>query len=393
MSNPAQRVVVIGGGILGTSIAWGLTRRGAEVTIVEADSFGSGTTSTSYAWVNANGKEPHSYYAINYAGIQAHRAFSTEAHTGAQWFHGTGHLEIAADESHEQDLRRRAQALLARGYRAEELSVQRAQQLEPGLRLPEKPRAIFFFPDEGYIYPLLYMAEVTTRLKAAGVQLVEGAKVTGFDPAATGVMVRTQDGGSYPADQVVVAAGRWTHQVAQLGGGHVPLASYAEPGDVTVGYLARTNALPVKIARLLTTPWINARPDGGGRLLIQALDLDATADPSKVPGGDSEVAESFISRLQSILPASSGARIDELLVGQRVMPADGKTIASRVPGADWMYAVATHSGVTLAPFLGTAVAGEVLGEAEPLLEDFRLTRFANGVPAEPPRGPRKPGEQ
>ncbi|GFZ83449.1 NAD(P)/FAD-dependent oxidoreductase [Nesterenkonia alkaliphila] len=393
MSTNEQRIVIVGGGIVGLSIALGLARRGVQVTVLEAQTLGSGTTSTSYAWINANGKEPHSYYAINRAGIEAHRAFATEATGGGQWFFGTGHLEIAADASHEQDLRHRAEALARRGYQVQELSPEQAAALEPGLNLPESPRAIMYFPEEGHVYPLLYVAEVAHRLRAAGGKIVEGATVVGFDSAGGGVVVRTQDGGSYPADRVVLASGGRTGEVAELGGGTVPMARFTEPGDVTVGYLARTNALPVKLARLVTTPWLNARPEGGGRLVIQALDLDATAEPGNVPGLDSELAEQFLTRLRSILPASSGARIDQLLVGQRVMPADGKTIASPVPGAEWMYAVATHSGVTLAPFLGRAVSGELLDEPEPLLEDFRLSRFTQGVPAEPPRGPRKPGEQ
>ena len=288
MSTTGQYVVV-GGGIIGTSIALGLARRGAEVTVLEANSLGSGATSTSYAWLNANGKEPHSYYAINRAGIEAHHALAAEAGSAATWYGGVGHMEIAADAAHEADLRRRAEALVARGYQVQELSASEARRLEPALTLPEGPRAIFHFPEEGYIHPLLYVAETLTQLRAAGVKLVEQAPVVGFDSSAQGVRVRTGDGASYPADRVVVAAGRFSSQVAQLAGGQVPLAAYTERGDVTVGYLARTTSVPVKLTRVVTTPWLNARPEGGGRLVIQALDLDATAEPGNVPAADSEL--------------------------------------------------------------------------------------------------------
>lgn len=395
MTSNHQRIVVVGGGIVGISIALGLVRQGAEVTVLESGSLGGATTSTSYAWVNSNGKEPENYYAINRAGLEAHREFAAErSGPGAHgWFFPTGHLEIAADESHERDVRRRAEALTARGYAAEELTPAQVRDLEPGLRLPESPRALFHFPEEAHLYPLLYLAEALVRLRCAGGTVVERATVVGFDARADGVTVRTEEGGSYAADQVVLAAGRWTGELAALAGGEVPLATFREPGDVTVGYLARTNPVPAKIDRLLTTPWLNARPDGGGRLLIQALDLDATADPGAAPELGGRLAGEYLSRLQAVLADTSDARIEEIMVGQRVMPADGKTIASPVPAVPWLYAVATHSGVTLAPFLGTAVAGEVLGTAEPLLEDFRLSRFQHGVPVEPPRGPRKPGEQ
>lgn len=405
-----QRIVVVGAGILGASIGLNLAEQGVEVTVLEAETPGAGTTSTSYAWVNSNGKEPESYYAINRAGLLAHREFAAapagRRSEGAEtWFLPTGHLEIAADAAHEEDVRRRAEALKARGHQVEELSAEQLRELEPGLILPERPRAMILFPEEAYLYPLRYLAEALHRLRQAGGMLRTGARVTGFaasdaggspssdSSAAAPVMVQLQDGRSLEADQVVLAAGRWTGELAAAAGAEVPLAEFQAPGDVTVGYLARTTAVPHPLQRLLTSAWLNARPDGGGRLLLQALDLDVTADPGDVPGPDSELAAEFLRRLRAVLPDAAGAQIEEIVVGQRVMPADGKTIASPVPGVPWMYAVATHSGVTLAPFLGRAVAAEVLGHAEPLLEDFRLERFREGVPAEPPRGPRKPGGQ
>lgn len=382
--------VVIGGGIVGVSIAEALARKGASVTLIERNTIGSGTTSTSYAWVNSNGKEPEPYYAINAAGIRAHREFAGDS---TAWFRQTGHLEVSADESHERDVIRRSDALLARGYPAQKLSPDEAQELEPGLILPDSPRTIMFYPDEGHVDPLLYTAKKLSLLIAAGGDVREHTEVTGIESHPDGSTVRLADGSALTADRVVVAAGRWSSDVAALAGGTVPLASFESPGDVTVGYLLRTNPLPVSISRPITSPWLNIRPDGAGRLLIQALDLDATADPGNVPNTDSELAETYLERLRAVMRFSDGARIDELLVGQRVMPADGKTICGPVPDAPGLYAVATHSGVTLAPFLGDAVAGEILGEEEPLLEAFRLDRFAGDAPVVLPRGPRKPGEQ
>ena len=107
-------------------------------------------------------------------------------------------MEVAADAAHEADLRRRAEALVARGYQVQELSASEARRLEPALTLPEGPRAIFHFPEEGYIHPLLYVAETLTQLRAAGVKLVEQAPVVGFDSSAQGVRVRTGGRGQLP---------------------------------------------------------------------------------------------------------------------------------------------------------------------------------------------------
>ena len=75
------------------------------------------------------------------------------------------------------------------------------------------------------------------------------------------------------------------------------------------------------------------------------------------------------------------------------MPADGRSVIGAVPSRPWLYFAATHSGVTLAPFLGLAVAGEVFGEAEPLFDDFRPTRLLDSYPHQVLAAPRKPGEQ
>lgn len=68
---------------------------------------------------------------------------------------------------------------------------------------------------------------------------------------------------------------------------------------------------------------LNIRPGCGGRLLLQALDLDATAAAGTVPAIDSDLAREFIRRLQEILKNTGNAHITELRVGVRAMPADG----------------------------------------------------------------------
>ena len=75
------RIVVIGAGILGAAVAASLTRRGAQVTILEAEHPGSGTTATTFAWVNSANKDPDSYFALNHAGVRAHHEFAGQRAT------------------------------------------------------------------------------------------------------------------------------------------------------------------------------------------------------------------------------------------------------------------------------------------------------------------------
>lgn len=383
-------VVVIGAGVIGVSVAVELARRGAKVTIVESEWPGAGTSSTSYAWVNSNSKEPVSYYALNRGGLDAHHRLATDV-GGGDWFAPHGHLEFATDDAHCRELSARVGRLREREYEVDELTVDRARALVPDLVIPNDCYSIAFFPREAHCYPNLYLAYMLKRAFMLGVMRMDGVAVKHLSEVGGRACVGLSDGSELAADHVVSAVGRWTSDVARLAGVSFHMAEFHEPGDVTVGYLAVTNPVPVSITRIVTTPWLNVRPEGGGRLLLQALDLDRTADPRVT--SDSMVAKELVSRLQEVLKNTEGAKIEKLVVGQRAMPADGFSAIGSVPSVPWLYIVATHSGVTLAPLLGTGVAGEIFGDAEPLFADFRPDRLIGDAQFTVPAGPRKPGEQ
>lgn len=387
-----MKVVVIGAGVIGVTIAVELARRGASVTVLEKDWPGAGTSSTSYAWVNSHSKEPSSYYELNLAGLKAHRRLATSDGSGS-WLETRGHVEFATDESHRKDLLRRMGRLRERGYEVEQIGVERARTLIPDLLIPDDCDTVAFFPSEGHCYPNLYLAHMLEQASSLGVTIRTGLTVERLQERNGAAHVGLSDGSTIMADQVVSAVGRWTSEVALLAGVSLPMAEFETPGDITVGYLAVTNPLPVSLPRILTSPWLNVRPEGGGRLLLQALDLDCTADPDDVPTTDSVVAKELTARLQSVLKNTDGAVIERISVGRRAIPADGFSVLGALPSVPWLYIVATHSGVTLAPFVGAGVAGEIFGDAEALFDDFRPERFIGTAQFDRPSAPRKPGEQ
>lgn len=386
-----MKVAVIGAGVVGASVAARLAQRGAEVTLLEQNSPGSGTTSTSYAWINSNGKEPPAYYQLNLAGLEAHMRLSPTDESG--WLGLGGHVEFAVDDRHNDNLTARIKRLQSWGYRAEEITPDQARVLLPDVQLPEGIQRMVHYTDEAYAYPAKYLAYMLTEARKAGAELRSGVEVTGLHAGSDGTEVVLSDGSTLVVDKVVSAAGRWTRAVAALAGVDVPVREFTEPGDVVVGYLAVTNPVPVQLSRLITSPWLNVRPAGGGRLMLQALDLDATADPGNVPAPDSALGQTFLKRLRALLANTEGARIDTIMVGQRVMPQDGRTIVGPAPNLPWLYVVATHSGITLAPYLGEAIAAEILGEKQDAFEEFRIERFMSDATYGEPYAPRKPGEQ
>ncbi|MEV4475557.1 FAD-binding oxidoreductase [Nonomuraea sp. NPDC049504] len=380
-----MRVVVIGAGVVGSAVAAGLTRRGAQVTVLEAGTPGAGTTSTSVAWINANNKTPQAYFDLNHAAVWAHHQLPGD------WFHPTGNLEYAVTDDHKEQLEARVSRLQGMGYPVERVTARRALALEPDLVPPPPGTEHVFFPVEAYVQPLRLLGRLLGEARDHGARLECGAEVTAIEAGASGVKVTVADGRTFAGDAVVTCAGRWSEQVAALAGATVPMLDPAVSGTVTNGFLVTTTAVPARLSRILTTAALNLRPDGGGRILLQSLPLDHLADPATpVPA---EVLAKMMALLPGVLHATDGAAVERAVVGQRAMPGDGLTVAGFADPDRRVYTVATHSGVTLAPLLMDEVAGELYGEESPLLAPFRPGRFTDGTAGPAPAPARRPGQQ
>ncbi|MEU7835438.1 MULTISPECIES: FAD-dependent oxidoreductase [unclassified Nonomuraea] len=380
------RVVVIGAGVVGSAVAAGLTRRGAQVTVLEARTPGSGTTSTSMAWVNANNKTPKAYFALNHAAVWAHHQLAGD------WFFPTGMLEYAVSAEHKELLAARVERLVGLGYPVERVTARRALALEPDLVPPPTGTEYAFFPGEGYVDALRLLGRLLGEARDRGATVECGAEVTAIDTTAAGAKVTLADGRTFVCDVVVTCAGRWTQGVAALAGLTVPMLDPAVSGRVTNGFLVTTSPVPARLSRFLTTTGLNLRPDGGGRLLLHSLHLDDRAnDPAAdVPGA---VLDEIMGLLPNVLRGTEGATVERAVVGRRAMPGDGLTVAGFADAGRRVYTVATHSGITLAPLLMEEVAGELFGEESALLATFRPGRFTDGTAGPAPTPARRPGQQ
>jgi len=109
------RVVVVGAGIVGASIAYHLARRQVAVTVLERHRPGAGASSHSFAWLNAFGKEPYPYHDLNRRSMEAWRRFAQDlqADVGLHWGGEMRWVHTAADAA---ALRQRIQHLQAWGY-------------------------------------------------------------------------------------------------------------------------------------------------------------------------------------------------------------------------------------------------------------------------------------
>ncbi|MGH3151148.1 MAG: NAD(P)/FAD-dependent oxidoreductase, partial [Streptosporangiaceae bacterium] len=226
--NPPRRCAVIGAGVLGASVAARLAAAGMNVTLLEQDQPGRATSRWSFAWLNSNDKGPRPYHDLNHAGIRAWAELAPGL-DGTAWYRPAGHLELAATAGQADELAARVRRLTGWAYPAQLIDPGTAAALEPALRLPARPAAAAWFPDEGYLLTGPLIERLVTRAKEHGATVLTGdqGRVTGI---ADG-QVRTAAGAdaAVDADEIVCCAGRCTPQLADVAGADpdsVPLIAW-----------------------------------------------------------------------------------------------------------------------------------------------------------------------
>lgn len=365
------RCVVIGAGVVGASVAHRLAESGAAVTVLEAGRVGGGTSGMSFGWTNSNNKPPRPYHDLNVAGMRAHAALAEEF-GGTPWWHGGGSVEWARTAAGRAGLEERVQRLRSWGYAAEWLTPQQLRALEPDIAPAAVGNGpIAYFPEEGWLDPVLYAHAMLEAAQRAGAVLRCGARVTEVRVEGGRVTgVRTAGGEAFGADVVVNCAGRWADEVARLAGQRIPLAP-------TVGLLVFTPPVATCLRRVVRAPQCHLHPDGAGRLVLHTEEADRQVNADTDPSPRLAQAGELVRGAAEVLPGIEEVRAEAVRIAVRPIPADGYSAVGPMPGASGHYLVVTHSGVTLAPFLGRAVAEEITrGRMVQELEAFRPSRFA-----------------
>lgn len=363
-----MKVVVVGAGILGAALAYRLSTEGVQVEVYESGRPGGGTSAVGTGWFNSAGKEPASYHFLNVSGMAEHATMAREfGH--APWYHPSGNMEWTSPDRHD-DLRAHVFRLREWGYPAELLSPRRINEIEPFVRIPSDVREVAYYPLEGLADLPQLIGEflrcavangVTVHTRTPVSELVtEGERVVG---------IKLQSGEVVTGDAVAVCTGRWSDELVATAGVTLPMAP-------TMGFNIYTGPAPVRLHGMVHTPDVNFRPEGAGRMLVRAADLDDTVDLDTPMDPIPPVGNELVKRVVQYLPNLDGVAIEGARVALRSIPADGLSVMGEVSARPGLYLLVTHSGGTMGPLLGRLMALEIAhGEKDPRLADFRPDRL------------------
>ena len=363
-----EHVAVIGVGILGASVGWNLSRRGAKVVFIDAGRPGEGVTNWSFSWVNASNKTvSKSYFDLNVAGMAAHRELAGTIGADS-WWHPSGHLRWVDDPAAEAKLLKLAELLADWDYRVEVCTgAEVRRRFEPALTMPgEGP--VVFYPDEAWVHGRHLVGRLVGQAVASGAQLRTGTVVRDIGTGADGSVrtVALSDGSRLDVDIVVNAAGPGASHVAGLIARNLPMRR--EPGVIT-----RIDCAQVPVHRAMHAPHIEIRPDGDASMVLHSREVDALIDTGEEPA---QLARLLHESARRVVPELGNSRIAQTQVAFRPIPADGFPSVGAVPSVPGYYEAVSHSGITLGPVIGRLLATEILsGKRDEMLADFRPERF------------------
>jgi glycine/D-amino acid oxidase-like deaminating enzyme len=364
-SNPApNRVVVVGAGIVGASIGYHLAKHGAKVTILEKETPASGATGTSFAYLNASRKRPRNYYDLNLLGIDNWRRLQLEigSELKIQW---GGAVEWRPPGDAASQLRESLRSYQQWGYPARHVDQAALRRLVPNVQ-PGPLGAAAFYEGEGGLDAVQATETLLGKARDFGATVTYPAEVTALDVSGDRVRgVRTKSG-AFEADAVVLAAGLGTQPLAKLAEVDIPLGN-------SPGLLVFLAPQPAVLGSVVFSPVGSFKQDPDGRI------VSGGRSDGGAPEATSEQGRKTLESVARYLPQVKGATVERVAVGQRVLPKDGYPILGLSPKHKNLYIAATHSGITLAPVIGSLASLEILeGVSVDLLAPWRPARFAKG---------------
>jgi sarcosine oxidase subunit beta len=371
-------VVIIGGGIVGASIAYQLTTAGCGgVVILERESSqGKGSTGKSMGGVRAQFSTRVNIQMSLYS-IPFFRDFE-ENMSHPSGYRAQGYLFLATAQRHLDYLRANYERQVAAGLKTASLVTRdEIVAMVPQLRADDILGGSFCSTD-GFVDPYSVMTGFTLRAIDRGAQLIRDAEVTGLSLDATGVASVETSQGSIATRTVVNAAGAWSAEIAKMAGVDLPVEPLRRMLVPTEPFDKVAHSAPMVVD---LSSGFHFRPEGLGLLM-------AWADPEEKPGYkmnfDRGFIEKILTRAVDRVPVFEELEVNpsRAWAGLYEMTPDHHPVLGAAPGIGGFYFANGFSGhgVMHSPATGKILADLILKGSTDLIDANLLdyARFAEG---------------
>lgn len=372
-------VIVIGGGMVGGAIGYGLARAGARTVMLDEgdDALRTARGNFGLIWVQTKGRGLQRYQDWSMESSEVWQDFADDLEVETGVFTGydkPGGLtlcisgqEVEAAEKIIEEM----QAQAGNGsYDAWMIDRHEIEELVPGVRFGPSVQAASFCPHDGHVNPLKLLRAMLTGFQAAGGQYKPNARVIDIKRNGAGYSVKTQEGRRFKAGKIVIACGHGIPDLASKVGLHCP--TRPQRGQILV---------TERLQRILPLPMGSIRQTDEGSILLGVSHEDVGFDD----GNTADVGGAIAARAARILPDLADVNIVRSWGALRIMPPDGCPIYDESDSWPGIFMATNHSGVTLAGVHALHMPAWILQGKTPVgFEDFSVKRF-KGTPHAAPQ--------
>ncbi len=371
-------VVIIGGGIVGSSIAWHLTQEGCKnILVIERETHqGKGSTGKSMGGVRAQFSTPVNIQMSLYS-IPFYAAFDERLGYPAG-YRPQGYLFLATTEAHLRYLATNMEKQVALGLKTvQKISAEDIAKSYPKLKTDDILGGNFCSTD-GFVDPYSAMIGFMTRATEQGARLWRGTEVTGISMDCNGVAAISTSRETISTRTVVNAAGAWAAKIANLVHIDLPVTPLRRMLVPTEPFDQYPHTAPMTIDM---SNGFHFRPESLGFLL-------AWNDPEETPGYKMDFEPTFIEKIleraANRVPCFENVAVNpkKAWAGLYEMTPDHHPILGPIPEVPGFFCANGFSGhgVMHAPATGKVLADLILKNSTDLIDAslLNLQRFKEG---------------
>ena len=365
-------VVILGGGIIGCSIAYQLARRGIGVVVLEAGDIGAQASSAAtglLAPFKPLGKLDDPYLVLQRASLALFPTLAKELEefTGLSvGYRETGCVRVVpiGQLARLQDW---AASWRSRGVAMTVLQGEELTHIEPALS--EAYQVAVSIPCEPQVQATAYMAAIARAAVLSGARLVSGCQVIGVDRDGSRVIaVRTADGDKIACGSLVLATGAWSAQVSD------DLLGVQLPVTPANGQSIEVRQPDQAVQHIVFGESIYLAPKHDGRLFIGATHSDTGFTPTV----SSQASSHLLDAATRLVPSLSASVVERAWAGLRPATPDRRPILDLAPDWSNVALACGHNGfgMLLSAITGQVIADLITGErVSELARPFGLSRF------------------
>jgi len=376
MINFETKHLIIGGGIIGCSIAYHLTRNGEkDVVLLERAALTEGATWHAAGLVGQLRSSRNTTRMLKKS-VEMYDRLQNEAGMSFDW-KKTGSLRLAASEDRLLEAKRLTTMAQSFDLEMSMIGPSEAKELFPLIEQKELLGAAFI-PSDGHVDPASLCQAIATVARNQGAEIRQGVKVLDFKKQGRRIVEVETTGGNYKAENIILATGMWSRELGQKLGIRIPACAVEHQYIVT-----ESTGLDLSNYPTLRDPerLVYYKPDVGGRLVVGGYEDDTLPFGSPTIPGDfvrqllPENLDRFLPLAElagEITPVLNEVGIRQIINGPIPYSADGDFIMGWQPGFDnLMLATAFLYGIAAAGGAGEMIAEWVL-EGSPSLDLWPL---------------------